>query len=1147
MSLSLAMESTVPSSRMECALTAITKTSKASAQRGNAGLPWSPSYNHKNNAGMSSQHTSSSTNLHSGAPASSKSSSELTIQERVFLVEALKQNFLFRGFSNSVLESIVRHMKYRTYPQNGTPVVMQGEEGDNMYIVDHGKLDVYVGTGGTSRKILQYSRGASFGELALMYDCPRSTTVKTATPFVSVYALDKSNFKTTVSRMRERQRHMLLFHEIPLLKDNLNRAQLVELCSRAVLRRHDGGMPSADGKAAYAPIFAKGLCEARGTNHTHIRRASLTTRLNQAAQPRALAGAPLYIIQVGRVLECESAEDAEQGRGHMLHAGDVIGIDAFLEGKPLAYNYYTRETTLLLQLKDDENDNNGARKKNAALPMAWASAPSSNGKGDGSSTSSGALSPGTLRALLREPLRMYGRMCALRQSCAGNLQFSWLSRDMLNRLAKDHMIEITLPEGTVLARRGTIADRLTIVVSGSVSTSRGSMDDDDDDGGGGGEGSTMMKREPQEATTQEVLAGANQGRRFGTGVLVATVGCSLVTHLPEMGDVVTTSTCKAFQVAPGIATAPTPVAATPKVGGTTKRASTLGSSRRPAEKLAAFAQVCSELHRKGAAHALAQALDAMGGISLGAKEVERVAQDFRALPFEPGDTLVREGAPGEKFFLLAYGEVEISVRTMPTESINSTGQVVGVSRNLQQEASSKENPRRATPATGVLMKSALGAIANVPRASNARRLTRCSTEDTGIVSRRATRVSQTLTRLKGGNGAYFGERALVEKKPRAATVRALTHGMCYSLSRDAFERHFGKLRDLMRAAAKREDLAQKERNISTDNLDVVRTIGIGTFARVRLVKDSLTGNVYALKTMDRRRITKYRHQHRVQNERAILAACSHPFITRLVKTFKDASDVHMLLEAHLGGMIFRFLDELHEQTFDEASARFYAGCIISALSYLHARGVVYRNIRPGNILLGADGYARLIDFSFAKTIGFDDRTFSVVGAPDYAAPEMILRKGHAFGVDCWGLGCMIFQMLTNTSAFAPRRSGPAYESQVYRNVLDGSRAAMGRHLSVQARGIVDALLVVDENKRLGHVSGIQDVKEHGWFWRISWADLEARRLPPPATVIPGESNFDFFEDDNLDWRPGCDSGGKTVVTAAARADDDVECSWDSEF
>ena len=122
------------------------------------------------------------------------------------------------------------------------------------------------------------------------------------------------------------------------------------------------------------------------------------------------------------------------------------------------------------------------------------------------------------------------------------------------------------------------------------------------------------------------------------------------------------------------------------------------------------------------------------------------------------------------------------------------------------------------------------------------------------------------------------------------------------------------------------------------------------------------------------------------------------------------------MEVCLGGEVWTLLrDRGH---FPEQMTKFIIGCVVEALQYLHDRGIIYRDLKPENLLFDKDGYIKLTDFGFAKQVGFGGtKTWTFCGTPEYVAPEIILNRGHDYAADYWSMGILIFELLTGTPPF----------------------------------------------------------------------------------------------------------------------------------
>jgi serine/threonine protein kinase len=172
---------------------------------------------------------------------------------------------------------------------------------------------------------------------------------------------------------------------------------------------------------------------------------------------------------------------------------------------------------------------------------------------------------------------------------------------------------------------------------------------------------------------------------------------------------------------------------------------------------------------------------------------------------------------------------------------------------------------------------------------------------------------------------------------------------------------------------------------------------VGTFGRVYLVRHARSGALFALKVLKKALVRKLNQARNVEFERAVLAAVRHPFLLRLIATFQTPRRLYLLTEYVHGGELFNLLVE--REVLPPAHARFYAACTLAGLAHLHSLGIVYRDLKPENLLLDAAGYIRIVDFGFCKHVAADERTYTLCGTPAYIAYEMAKRTGYAHAVD----------------------------------------------------------------------------------------------------------------------------------------------------
>lgn len=282
-------------------------------------------------------------------------------------------------------------------------------------------------------------------------------------------------------------------------------------------------------------------------------------------------------------------------------------------------------------------------------------------------------------------------------------------------------------------------------------------------------------------------------------------------------------------------------------------------------------------------------------------------------------------------------------------------------------------------------------------------------------------------------------------------------------------------------------------------------VGTGTFGHVLLVRhkspQSDSTQFFAMKVLRKTKITVLHQVEHVKAERYILARVHHPFIVDLFATFQDGLNIYMLMSYVPGGELFTHLRRA--QRFTPDVTRFYLSTIVLALRYLHSYNIVYRDLKPENLLLDSRGYLRLTDFGFAKIV--DDRTWTLCGTPEYLAPEVIQSDGHGKAADWWACGVLCYEMLVGYPPFFDETPYGIYEKILVGDVY------WPRTLDRLSKDLIRGFLNPDRSKRLGNVNnGVQDVLQHAWFRGVDWEALERREINV-SSLTP--------------WRVFCSSNG----------------------
>ena len=526
----------------------------------------------------------------------------------------------------------------------------------------------------------------------------------------------------------------------------------------------------------------------------------------------------------------------------------------------------------------------------------------------------------------------------------------------------------------------------------------------------------------------------------------------------------------------------------------------------------------------------------------------RLAEALVERRFEPGHVVVREGdVDADTFYLIVRGEAIVTVR-------NETSKVFEGVEEAVETSGEGDVSYGAAPADREARRSADETSAKEDAVS--------STE--AFVSY----IEKVVNRLFRAD--FFGESALLESAPRNATVTAAgTSSLtCLCLARDDFAELLGSLQDRLAREKSPEVVARRMMELSgriawvpatatvttrpgethfasgtcsaaafsalvTDDGAPVRVVlkegallGSGASGSVRTVDCALgAGGLtrqFALKRMLKTSVMST--PGHVYCEQSITKELDHFSCMRQHASFQDEHYLYFLFD-HVDGCdlmdalaavatVKRFKNPQKMfapkikmlQGMPEKMAMYYVAVIVSALEYLHEKNIVYRDLKPENVLLGRDGSAKLGDFGFAKKLDKGSHTYTFCGTPGYVAPEVVLARGYGTSVDWWGLGVLMYVLLTGQQPFSQVVNGqPEEPLTVMKRIVDRSWAVpFPMYLSESAVDIMSWFLERRSVKRLGNLRRKEeDVREHAWFRDagFDWDLLRSGKMQPRQLAL----------------------------------------------
>ena len=294
-------------------------------------------------------------------------------------------------------------------------------------------------------------------------------------------------------------------------------------------------------------------------------------------------------------------------------------------------------------------------------------------------------------------------------------------------------------------------------------------------------------------------------------------------------------------------------------------------------------------------------------------------------------------------------------------------------------------------------------------------------------------------------------------------------------------------------------------SLTIDNFDIISVIGRGFYGKVMLCKKKDTDEVFAIKSIQKAKLMENDKHNIVISEKNIMMNINHPFIVNLCFAFQTPSKFYLGLEYVPGGELYYHLEKVGAIDIDDA--RLYVAEIGLALEYLHSKGIVYRDLKPENVLIDATGHMKLTDFGLSKHLPKDEEAKTFCGTAEYLAPEVILQNPYSFPIDIWALGVLTYEMIFGASPFYSSN-----KSKLYSNIVK-KEPYFPPELDERISDFISKLLTKDPKMR----PTFTQMKSHPFFEGLEWNKIKSKEYCPG--YIPNITHIlqtDYFNQEFTD-------------------------------
>ena len=336
-------------------------------------------------------------------------------------------------------------------------------------------------------------------------------------------------------------------------------------------------------------------------------------------------------------------------------------------------------------------------------------------------------------------------------------------------------------------------------------------------------------------------------------------------------------------------------------------------------------------------------------------------------------------------------------------------------------------------------------------------------------------------------GEDFGAKSLIlSSDKRTATAIANGEVQCYTLTAKVFK----SILEPNLYEYFTNKFALEDNTIELKDLDNIKELGSGNFGSVNLVRNKKNKQFYAIKALDLEQIKMENLEVCVELEKNVLLKTDHPFIMKMVKYLKNENYIFFINEYIKGKELWDVIRDIG--LLNKEQTQFYIASILLAINHLHKKKIIYRDIKPENVMVNVKGYIKIIDFGTVKEI--EDRTSTIIGTSHYMAPEITKGEGYSFQVDIWSIAICMYEFFCGKLPFGEELEDPM---DIYRAVCKEELSFPNFVHDEKYMSLMNKMLKKNPAQRLWK---FEQIKSDPYFSDFDWNKLISLSYPPPYMI-----------------------------------------------